>query len=228
MSDAEETQEGDVVITKRVARKQAYRERILKSSQEIFAVKGFLSTSVDEIASSAGVTKRTLYRYFPSKIALYTSMYDEYQSNLYLEVKKVIKMDLSSDDLIFKCFDVFFRFTLKNERFMRLYMWGLDTDTIDGDIPYELREKIIQNSRAIVEIVSDKLEQTLNDGRIMDVDIQLLIHTIVAINKGIFIHARQERFKNSQINTENLYEMARIILKRGITRPVKDIPKAKR
>lgn len=42
-------------------------ERIIKAAEELFGQFGFSKTTSDEIARKAGVSKRTLYKYFESK-----------------------------------------------------------------------------------------------------------------------------------------------------------------
>ncbi|MGU3292694.1 TetR/AcrR family transcriptional regulator [Williamsia sp. M5A3_1d] len=46
------------------------RDRILAAATELFYVEGINATGVDLVASKAGVSKRTLYKYFPSKVNL--------------------------------------------------------------------------------------------------------------------------------------------------------------
>lgn len=46
------------------------RQDLLTSARKQFAERGFHATSVADIAAGAGVTERTLFRYFPTKIAL--------------------------------------------------------------------------------------------------------------------------------------------------------------
>jgi AcrR family transcriptional regulator len=56
-----------------VARHQRADEtylRVLHSSADLFAEKGFLGTSVNELLERAGLTKNAFYSYFPSKEAL--------------------------------------------------------------------------------------------------------------------------------------------------------------
>lgn len=43
------------------------RESILKSAEELFLVQGLEQTSMIDIAQSAGISKVTLYRYFPDR-----------------------------------------------------------------------------------------------------------------------------------------------------------------
>src|SRR6185369_2858966 len=54
----------------------AVRDRLLNVALQLFAQKGFESTSVREIASAAEVTKPTIYYYFKSKEGLYLELLD--------------------------------------------------------------------------------------------------------------------------------------------------------
>lgn len=44
---------------------------ILAAARKVFATRGFADTTVDEIASEAGIAKGTIYLYFPSKRDIY-------------------------------------------------------------------------------------------------------------------------------------------------------------
>jgi AcrR family transcriptional regulator len=50
--------------------KEKTRRDLLESARALFAERGFNATSVADIAAGAGVTERTLFRYFPTKSAL--------------------------------------------------------------------------------------------------------------------------------------------------------------
>jgi TetR/AcrR family transcriptional regulator len=49
---------------------QARRERLLEEAVRLFGARGFEGTSLDAVASAAGVRKQTLLYYFPTKDAL--------------------------------------------------------------------------------------------------------------------------------------------------------------
>jgi AcrR family transcriptional regulator len=53
------------------------RDRIIESARALFLRYGFRHTSVNAIAEEAGIAKRTLYMYFPSKEAIFSAMLDE-------------------------------------------------------------------------------------------------------------------------------------------------------
>ena len=46
------------------------RDKILEKSNELFLNLGFKSVTMDEIASSLGVSKKTIYKYFKNKTEL--------------------------------------------------------------------------------------------------------------------------------------------------------------
>jgi AcrR family transcriptional regulator len=50
--------------------KEKTRRDLLASARALFAERGFYATSAADIAAGAGVTERTLFRYFPTKTAL--------------------------------------------------------------------------------------------------------------------------------------------------------------
>lgn len=53
--------------TARDRRRQETEKALLDAGRELFARKGFETTSVSDIADRAGVSLRTFYRYFPAK-----------------------------------------------------------------------------------------------------------------------------------------------------------------
>ena len=57
-------------MTKRESNKINCRERILKASRRLFTSEGYEETMVEDIAQRAGVSKATVYNYFPNKESL--------------------------------------------------------------------------------------------------------------------------------------------------------------
>jgi AcrR family transcriptional regulator len=55
---------------RREERKERTRQELLDAARKLFAERGYHATSTADIAAAAGVTERTLFRHFPSKISL--------------------------------------------------------------------------------------------------------------------------------------------------------------
>lgn len=50
------------------------REKILDAAAKLFAAQGFAATSVEQVVAQCAIGKDTLYRRFPSKLALFEAM----------------------------------------------------------------------------------------------------------------------------------------------------------
>ena len=58
-------------------RAQAKRQQITDAARALFLAQGFARTSMDAITAEAGVSKQTLYSYFPSKNELLLANLDD-------------------------------------------------------------------------------------------------------------------------------------------------------
>ena len=60
-------------LSRREARRQETHEALVSAAMTLLATKGFEETTTDEIAQVAGVSRRTLFRYFPTKADIVTA-----------------------------------------------------------------------------------------------------------------------------------------------------------
>lgn len=213
---AEEADKGIKEPTGREKRRNYYRDKILKSAKEVFIEKGFNSTTTDEIAERAGITKSTLYKYYPSKLALYVRMYDDTLHKLSLEMVKTSELDIQPVALVEQLFDKLFDFTCNNETFMRLY-WMLDSIEFNGDLPRTLIQKVQEHTRTMFAAVVKVIKKAQREGKMANYDPLLLAHLISAINKGIFVHASKERrLELGDFTPEQFFRILKPILKEGL------------
>jgi TetR/AcrR family transcriptional regulator len=71
--------------TRRERRKDARPGELLAAALDLFVEKGFAATRVDEVARRAGVSKGTLFLYFPSKEELFKAVVRENISGRFAE-----------------------------------------------------------------------------------------------------------------------------------------------
>ncbi|MEZ5118458.1 MAG: TetR/AcrR family transcriptional regulator [Candidatus Nanopelagicales bacterium] len=70
--------------------RQARREQLLASAQEIFVTRGYHAAAMDEIAVKAGVSKPVLYQHFPSKLDLYLALLEQSSQDLVERVQQAL------------------------------------------------------------------------------------------------------------------------------------------
>jgi TetR/AcrR family transcriptional regulator len=76
---------GDEVHAKRERRKEARPGELLDAALDLFVEKGFAATRAEEVAARAGVSKGTLFLYFPSKEELFKAVVRENISGRFKE-----------------------------------------------------------------------------------------------------------------------------------------------
>ncbi|WP_413711693.1 TetR/AcrR family transcriptional regulator [Rhizobium sp. Rhizsp82] len=80
---------------------------ILKLAYERFYKTGFTATGVDKVMAESGISKRTLYKYFPSKDDLIEAVLGEYARYVNATLFEPVRSSgLPPQEKILKCFDV--------------------------------------------------------------------------------------------------------------------------
>ena len=62
------------------------KQDIMQAAERLLYLNGFHATSTDNICSAAGVSSRTLYRYFPTREALTAAIMDERRNRFFFEL----------------------------------------------------------------------------------------------------------------------------------------------
>jgi AcrR family transcriptional regulator len=82
---------------KRRARRKAFRpDEILDAALEEFTRNGYAGTRLDDVAARAGITKGTIYVYFPSKEQLFHAVIRKFQRPLLDDVHQFIDISKRS------------------------------------------------------------------------------------------------------------------------------------
>jgi len=109
----------EMMLTKRESNKINCRERILKASRRLFASKGYEETMMEDIAQLAGVSKATVYNYFPNKESLLAGTVDEVVSEVEAMLAAAPLEAESGDTLLRRTMAVFVNASMKYPKLAR-------------------------------------------------------------------------------------------------------------
>jgi len=73
----------------REAQRELTRERIRSSARELFAEQGFQATTMDEIATEAGLTRSTLYQHYKDKSEILADIFDDYRPRAVAQMERL-------------------------------------------------------------------------------------------------------------------------------------------
>jgi AcrR family transcriptional regulator len=96
---------------------RAERERqMLAVAEEIFAARGYLNTSVDDIAERVGVSKPMIYEYFGSKEGLLLAALRQARGELFEASSRAVVGAATAEEALRRAMTAFFRFVDEHRR----------------------------------------------------------------------------------------------------------------
>ena len=131
------------------------RSRIMQAALELFAAKGFNSTTVEMIASRSEVSKGLLYNYFRNKEDLLNAIVDE-GVILFERMEELCAGPLPPEEKLKEILEISLSPELLNESFWRLYFSMLSNPET---LP-QVSDKMFQMSRRSFELVAELMRQT--------------------------------------------------------------------
>jgi TetR/AcrR family transcriptional regulator len=165
------------VRAKHERRKEARPGELLRSALELFVEKGFAATRSEEVAARAGVSKGTLFLYFPSKEDLFKAVVTENLAGRFNEWNQAFEtFEGSTADMLRYCVKVWW------ERVASTPASGLTKLMLceGGNFP-ELaafyRREVVQPAHVLMRRI---LRRGIDSGEFMPVDVDHAIYAVIA------------------------------------------------
>jgi AcrR family transcriptional regulator len=163
----------------------ARRRQLFDVALSLFAERGYASTTMDDIAEAAGVTKPLVYQHFESKRALYLELMDVFSRELVTRLVKATANAEGPRQQVERGFAAYFELMVGNEPAFRL-LYGRDAPD-DPEFGAALRRVEETIAEAIDPLIAAGLEP---EHRL------LLAHAVVGVAEGATRHwldARRQR-----------------------------------
>jgi AcrR family transcriptional regulator len=162
------------------------KERILRTSVELFLKKSFRGTSVKDITDAVNISKGALYWYFKSKDELLQTIIDRYEEDFLDRLIKAIDTKESAFTEIYKKYHKHIsEYALKNRELCVLFT-TLAAEMAGSGTPAEMRIKAVYAK--YLHFIETLLELAKDEGLFpRDTDLSILAHTVVAIHNGILL-----------------------------------------
>ena len=185
---------------------------ILKAAKKVFYRKGFLKTTMDEIAYEAALSKPTIYRFFPTKEDLYFSLVipflnDSLQDMEEINIQLQLKLYNSGETLVRTVLDVFFKRYRKDPDIIRIgqlfqqagMLWELDKKT---------EEQVRGVTRLIMQEMRSIFDNAVEMGLVKDIDRYMLVDILIGTFFGIVqLEDSKAKVKGISAKVEPVIEM---------------------
>lgn len=155
----------------------ARREQILDVSVQVFARNGFHSTSMNDVAEAAGVTKPVLYQHFDSKQDLYLALLDEAGNRLRNAISKAVSGASTGKEQTERGFKAYFRWVAEDHDAF-LLLFGLRANR-DEQSTAAIHRITAETAAAIAPLIAADIDPEHQ---------QTLAHGLVGLAEGVSRH----------------------------------------
>jgi AcrR family transcriptional regulator len=185
------------VATRRLTAEQR-RQQLVTTALELFARRGYRSTTMDDIAEAAGVTKPLVYQHFSSKRALYLELVDSIAQELLAAVRSAVLRADGPRQQVEMGFAAYFRLVVSREDEFRL-LYGRD----------HADDKELGRALRTVEDASAEAIEPLIDAGLQDEHRRLLAYAVVGMAEGASREFMQQRTTEHGSVEEEAHRLAR-------------------
>jgi TetR/AcrR family transcriptional regulator len=153
-------------IPERKEREKEHRkEEILDAAQKVFFDKGLVTSTMDEIAEAAELSKGTLYLYYKSKEDLYLTVMMRGMESLYDKYEHIVTSDNSIVQKVAMFVDVYNDFFDSHRSFFRMFHF-FQTPQFHKQVSEELKQTCNAQSARLWDLVIGVLNQGIKGGLI--------------------------------------------------------------
>jgi AcrR family transcriptional regulator len=148
------------------------REAILDSALEVFSRRGYNGSSIDEIATAAGISKALIYEHFPSKRDLHVSLLERHSQEIFMRLAQTADTKDPGEVRLRNGVNAFFEWSETNRDAFRV----LFRDTFEPDVADVLMRLQTQATGAIAALMAS--EPALQGSDESPVDLALAIEAM--------------------------------------------------
>ena len=170
--------------TRREREREARRRLILDSAQRVFAARGFLNATVEEIATEAELAVGTLYRYFQSKEEIYVSLLFEAMEMFREHIESVIAQDIPPDAQLQAVWRFFYDFYVEQPEYYLAFMF-LHNEGLREVISAEVLNKINRRAGENFQLVGQIVQAGVEVGIYQPVDSRSVVDVLWSLLMGL-------------------------------------------
>jgi TetR/AcrR family acrAB operon transcriptional repressor len=161
------------------------RQALLKAALTIFSQKGYAATTLEDVATEAGVTRGAIYWHFGSKVELYTALLEEYSARGSEIAQAAVAEGGSMLEILYRIF-VRLLTAVENDTALRAVM---EINLFKTEYSPELSEtlsKQIKSGRILLTGIAQAMEQGIKAGELRsDMQAEDLARAFIAFQNGL-------------------------------------------
>lgn len=169
-------------MAKKKASAEIRKTQIIEAAMRCFQHKGYENTTIDDIAAEYGLSKGSIYCYYPSKRDILTAVFDHLISKLFTLYGSLVLSDVSAKQKLLQMGTTIADTLLRNYKVYRpiMVLWSVALED------ESLREMSAELYKKGDQLIKEILQQGEDDGEFTVGNINAMSALLIAIGEGFF------------------------------------------
>lgn len=200
------SQAKSAVAERRAQEKQARREAILAAAKRVYARKGFLAATIEEIATEARLGVGTIYLYYKSKEELYVSLLFESMAAFSSALTRILRSRRSPERKLLAVWDFFYRFHARSPESYRIFFLFQEKSFLSS-VPPATLEKLNRAAGRNFALGAAIVEEGMKSGLFREGDPREIVDVLWCAFVGL-VHLSEIR-ENLGLSISTMQELRR-------------------
>jgi TetR/AcrR family transcriptional regulator, cholesterol catabolism regulator len=136
----------------------ALEGEILRAAETIFSERGYQTTTLDDLAVAARISRATFYSYFPSKEELLRRMYRQVITTTQTGIERIANEDLPTPEKLRRIIRFLVSYLATNKPLMQVFFSEILS------LPSTMNRSVTQANRAFCEVIERVVEEGVRTG----------------------------------------------------------------
>ena len=212
------------IRAKRERRKEARPGELLEAALDLFVEKGFAATRAEEVAARAGVSKGTLFLYFPSKEELFKAVVMENIGGRFTEWNQEFEaFEGSTGDMLRYCMRIWWE-RVGSTKASGLTKLMMSEGSNFPELAAFYRHEVVQPGHTLLRRI---FQRGIDSGEFAPVDVNHAIYTVIAPMIFLMLTKHSSTVcvdDQAQIDPEKYIALHAEIVVKGLATPPKAAP----
>ena len=160
-------------MVKRQKSKKLSKDAILTEAKQLFSVKGYRGTTLQDLTSSFGVSRPSIYYYYKSKMEILSELHSQGFTEANISFDEILATDLPTREKFKKILEVHTR-TLANDTELHKIFF-LD----EMEMPIKLRKEIRKRRKDYTNKIIEVYKRGVSEGIFKDIDPKMAVYLLL-------------------------------------------------
>ena len=160
-------------MVKRQKTKKLSKDAILTEAKQLFSVKGYRGTTLQDLTSSFGVSRPSIYYYYKSKMEILSELHSKGFTEANISFDEILATDIPTQEKFRKILEVH-TITLANDTELHKIFFQDEME-----MPIKLRKEIRKRRKDYTNKIIDVYKKGVSEGIFKDIDPKMAVYLLL-------------------------------------------------